>query len=142
MADKRSGIIQTVQWREAGTGGGFTKTDLIGEGITVERAENKIPLADGTIEKAGSAVRLTIPVLDPALFAALDTFQDDAKELEVVIEFWEGPDNTAIYDDLGFTVTPVEPGEVGQLEGFTIDAFIYGLSDADYLVLSEALGGV
>jgi len=139
MADKRSGIIEKIGWREAGTGGAFTATDLIGEGVTVERAENKIPLADGTVEKAGSAVRLTIPVLDPALFGALDTFQDDAKELEVQITFWEGPANTATYDNLPFTVTPIEPGEVGQLEGFTIDAFIYGLTDVDYLVLSEAL---
>ena len=140
MADKRSGILQNVQWREAGSVTAFTITDLIGEGVTVERAENKIPLADGTVEKAGSAVRLTVPVLDPALFAALDLFQDDAKELEIVLLFWEGPNNTAVYDNLPFTVTPIEPGEVGQLEGFTIDAFIYGLSDSDYLTLLEALG--
>ena len=139
MADKRSGIIKSFQYREQGSAGAYTSTDQVGEGIEVEPAANQVPLADGTFEKAGSATRLSVPIYDPSLFAALDTLQQSAAELDVIIEFWEGPDNTANYTELGFTVTPLEAGEVGQLEGIQLEMFIYGLAFEDYLTLSEAL---
>ena len=140
MADKRSGIIKTFQYRKQGDVTAYISTDLVGEGLEVEPAANQIPLADGTTEKAGSAARLTVPLLDPALFAQLNTWQLSAEELDVIIEFWDGPDNTARYQNMAFTVTPLESGDVGQLEGVEISMFIYGLLASDYLTLSEALG--
>lgn len=139
MADKRPALIKTVGVRKTATGGAYTETDLMGNDSSIEPAAGMIEMADGTQEKAGSAHRLTLNILDPAFFDLLDPWQEDDEEIDIQFTTWDGPDNTLDYGGLGFTVTPIEPGEPGQLEGAAIVSFIYGLTFSDYVTLSEAL---
>lgn len=139
MPDKRPSVIKTVGIRQTSVGGAYTETDLLGNDSTIEPAANMVEMADGTREKAGSAHRLVLNLLDPAFFALLDPWQEDDEKIDIQFTTWDGPDNTITYSDLGFKVTPIEPGEPGQLEGAALETFIYGLTFADYLVLSEAL---
>lgn len=140
MADKRSALIKSFGYRANSVGGAFTETTLLTEESSIEPAAGRTELADGTSEKAGSAHRLTLVIVDPDIFSQFVTWQDDAETLDFQFTFFEGPDNTAQYLDMGFTVTPIEPGEAGQLEGVRIESFVYGLSYTDYVTLSEALG--